>query len=74
MFSIPSCDFEGTQEIVKGLERLSLSTISSFNSSSDEESFNLDRKEDAASKIEWETVEENVMNWFTSKKISSGNP
>jgi hypothetical protein len=25
-------------------------------------------------KIDWDSVEENIMNWFTSKKINSGNP
>jgi hypothetical protein len=25
-------------------------------------------------KIDWDSVEENIMNWFASKKINSGNP
>lgn len=74
MFSIPSSDLETPQDLAEELQRLSSSTISSLSSSADEESFDLSKKEDAGSKIEWETVEENVMNWFTCKKIGSGNP
>lgn len=31
-------------------------------------------KEERSMKIDWENVEEKVMNWFASKAIVAGNP
>lgn len=74
MFSIPSCDLEAQQDIAKDLQRSSLSTLCSISSCEDEELSLCAGKEDGSLKIDWENVEEKVMNWFASKAITAGNP
>lgn len=65
MFSIPSFEAEAVQDNAKDLVRSSLSTLSSLSSNGDNESPNMSKKEDVSMKIDWESVEENVMKWFT---------
>ena len=74
MFSIPSCDLQASQDIIKDLQRFSLSTICSLSSSGDEECSLNASNQDASMKIDWENVEEKVLNWFADKGIVSGNP
>ena len=74
MFSIPSCDLEPQQDIVKDLQRSSLSTLCSISSYEDDVSSLCAGKEERSMKIDWENVEEKVMNWFASKAIVAGNP
>ena len=53
MFSIPSCDLEAPQDLIKDLKRLSMSTLCSLSNSGDEEGSPCAGNKDASMKINW---------------------
>ena len=53
MFSILSCDLEAPQDLIKDLQRSSISTLCSLSNSGDEEGLLCAGNKDASIKINW---------------------
>lgn len=74
MISIPSCEATSIPEEEKGFYS-SMFASSSTNSTGGQGSSHILPKEgNHFNKIDWNTVEESLMAWFSQKKIINGNP
>lgn len=74
MISIPSCAADSAQEEAKCLDNASLTTFSSFSGSAEDAALTSQLKTDPCNKLDWDNVEEAVLQWFAAKKIALGHP
>ena len=74
MISIPSCAADTTPEETKCLDNASLTTFSSFSGSAEDPALSPHPKTYPSNKLDWDNVEETVLQWFAARKIAPGHP
>lgn len=74
MISIPSCAAHPAPEETKCLDNASLTTFSSFSGSAEDAPLSPRRKTNPSSRLDWDNVEETLLQWFATKQIAPGHP
>ena len=74
MISIPSCAADSAQEETKCLDNASLTTFSSFSSRAEDAALTSGQKTDPCNKLDWDNVEDKVLQWFAARQITTGHP